>query len=226
MISHKYKCIFIHIPKCAGTSIESKLGHLDGHNGRSGQDHRSIRMLEQPFLIPNTLFSKENIIELLRREKHLLLNDTENQRNKYTVTRQQYNSYFKFSVVRNPWDRAVSWYKNVLNDEIHLKSHGITKEISFKEFILRFAGKGMLKPQINWLKSFNGSIPLDYIGRFENLQEVFQEIVERLKLDDSSFPHLYKGSGDDYRKYFDNETIDVITYIYKEDIDSFNYKFD
>jgi len=151
----------------------------------------------------------------------------QNYRNKYTVTRQQYNSYFKFSAGRNPWDRAVSWYKNVLRDEIHLKSHGIEKEISLKEFLLRFAGKGMLKPQIYWLKSFNGSIPLDYIGRFENLQEVFQEIVKRLKLNDSSFPHLVKGSGDDYRKYFDNnETNDIITDIYKEDIDSFNYKFD
>lgn len=226
MISHKYKCIFIHIPKCAGTSIESKLGHLDGHKGRSGQDHRSIRMLEKPILVPNTFLSNENIIELLRREKYYYINNAKNHRNKYTVTREQYNSYFKFSIVRNPWDRAVSWYKNVLNDEIHLKNHKVTKEISFKEFLLSFAGKGMLKPQICWLKSFNGSIPLNYIGRFENLQEVFQEISERLKLNDSSFPHKLKGSGDDYRKYFDNETNDIITDIYKEDIDLFNYKFD
>ena len=37
MVSHKHKCIFIHIPKCAGTSIEEALGHFDGYRGkRSG----------------------------------------------------------------------------------------------------------------------------------------------------------------------------------------------
>ena len=39
MISHKHQCIFVHIPKCAGTSIASALGHLDNHTGRGGQDH-------------------------------------------------------------------------------------------------------------------------------------------------------------------------------------------
>ena len=34
MISNDYRCIFIHIPKCAGTSIEDALGHLDNHPGR------------------------------------------------------------------------------------------------------------------------------------------------------------------------------------------------
>ncbi len=50
MISHIHKCIFIHIPRTAGTSIESALGHLDNYKGGRGrQDHRPIRMIEQPF---------------------------------------------------------------------------------------------------------------------------------------------------------------------------------
>ena len=57
MISHKYKFIHIHIPKCAGTTIEKALGHFDGHKGRNGQDHRTIRMLEQPFLRINSIKS-------------------------------------------------------------------------------------------------------------------------------------------------------------------------
>ena len=68
MISHKYKCIFIHLPKCAGTSIESALGHFE--NLRPGvQDHRSIRMIEKPFITPRAFSSQENIIEVLRRLK-------------------------------------------------------------------------------------------------------------------------------------------------------------
>jgi len=226
VISHKYKCIFIHIPKCAGTSIESKLGHLDNHDGRGGQDHRTIRMIEQPYLIPNTFFSKENITELLRRKKYQYFNKVYNHRNKYTVTKQQYESYFKFSIVRNPWSRAFSLYKNIIRDDIHLKNYGITKEISFKEFLFLFAGKRMLKPQMYWLKSFKSTIPLNYIGRFESLQEDTHKIFELLKLKETSLPHLLKGSTDNYKKYYDNETNNIIMDIYKEDIDTFGYKFD
>ena len=67
MISHKYKCIHIHIPKCAGTSIEKALGHFDGHEGRNGQDHRTIRMIEQPWLTKHSVRSISNLKEIFRR---------------------------------------------------------------------------------------------------------------------------------------------------------------
>ena len=226
MISHKYKCIFIHIPKCAGTSIESKLGHLDQHDGRGGQDHRSLRMIEKPFLTLNTLCSLENMTQLLYRAKYQIFEKVDNPRNKYTVSNEQYKSYFKFSIVRNPWSRAFSWYKNVIRDDIHLKNYGITKETPFKEFLIHFAGRRMLKPQVYWLKDFNGKLGMDYIGHFENLQEDIHKIFERLKINETSLPHLLKGSSDDYRNFYDDESHNIITDIYREDIKTFGYKFE
>ena len=70
MISHKHKCIFIHIPKYAGTSIEQALGHFDNYSGRGGQDHRSIRVIEQPLITPHTFSSKENIVEVVLRLRY------------------------------------------------------------------------------------------------------------------------------------------------------------
>ena len=66
MISHKHTFIFIHIPKCAGTSIESAFGHFDGFSGRGGQDHRSFRMIEKPIVSLNSLSSVENIKEIVK----------------------------------------------------------------------------------------------------------------------------------------------------------------
>ncbi len=222
MISHEHKCIFIHIPKCAGTSIESALGHLDGHSGRGGQDHRSIRMIEQPLLNLAVLSSKENMLTVMHRMRRKY-KKLANPNNKLTVTNQQYNSYFKFTFVRNPWARAWSWYKNVMRDELHLKSHGISGDMPFDEFLRRFSGKGHLKPQTFWLKDFEGKLPLDFIGRFENLHEDFQKACEAMQIPYIELPHQIKGSSEDYRENYDEDSLKIIGEVYKEEIKLFGY---
>ncbi len=224
MVSHKHKCIFIHIPKCAGTSIETALGHFDKHTGRGGQDHRTIRMIEKPIFQLDTFKDKENIMEVLRRTRDFF-KEAENPENKVGVTAEQYKSYFKFTFVRNPWDRAFSWYKNVKRDEIHQKSLGLNEMIPFKEFLKRFAGKGMLRPQTYWLKNFNGNIELDFIGRFEHLEEDFREVAKRLNMPLLTLPHKIKGSSTDFRDYYDDESIRIVRKVYKEEIELFGYSF-
>jgi len=224
MISHKHRCIFIHIPKCAGTSIEAALGHLDGHTGRGGQDHRTIRMI-QPITL-RAFSSRDNMIEILRRGKHRYFSTVLNPRNKYTVTREQYDSYFKFTFVRNPWARAFSWYRGVMRDEIHRKEYRIATPISFDEFLRLHIGKGMLRPQAYWIKDFSGHIDLDYIGRFENLAEDFQKICEQLSIPHIVLPHKIKGTGEDYRQYYNKHSIELVMKHYKEEITMFGYDFD
>ncbi len=226
MISHKHKCIFIHIPKCAGTSIESKLGHWENFNGRKGQDHRTIKNIENPYIIPKNIVSPDYIIEILRKIKLQYFNKVENPKNKYTVTKKQYKSYFKFTIVRNPWSRAFSWYNNVIRDSIHLNKYGISKDISFKKFLILYAGKGALKPQVYWLKDLSGNIPIDFIGRFENLEIDTKNIFKKLNIEQISLPHKIKGTKEDYRKYYDEETNNIIKKVYKEDISLFGYTFD
>jgi len=223
MISHQYKCIFIHIPKCAGTSRESALGHLDGHTGRGGQDHRTIRMIE-PLSIQSFIY-KDNLLELthrLRYRNKVILNPN----NKITVTKKEYYEYFKFTVVRNPWARAYSWYQNVIRDEHHRKTHNITKDISFNQFLKKFLGKGMLKPQIDYLKDFKGNIAMDYIIYFEDLENGFNTVKSLLNLPtEISLPHKIKGSTDQFYNAYNEENKRMIFEQYKEEIALFNYSF-
>ncbi len=223
MISHRYKCIFVHIPKNGGTSIESILGHLEGHQGREGQDHRSLRMMA-PKCNPKIFLSATNILEFARSIKYKFQKQV-NPNNRLTVTREQYNNYFKFSVVRNPWARAFSWYKNVMRDEIHRIDLKITGEITLNQFLHRFIGKGMLRPQTYWIKDFNNSIPLDYICRFENLNDDFSNVSKRIGLEPMILPHKIKGSGEDYREQYDEESIQLIADYYQEEIELFKYQF-
>lgn len=223
MISHKYRCIFIHIPKCAGTSIERVFGHLDGHSGRGGQDHRTIRMIEKPFFTARIFYSKDNFKEFLRRV-HFSFIKQENFRNKYSVTKRQYDTYFKFSIVRNPWSRVYSWYYKVMRDKIHLREYKLEKKIPFAEFVEKFAGKGMLQPQMHWLKNYEGVIACDYIARFEKLPEEYDYISRILHLN-TALPHELKGSSQRLADVYDEKSIALIHEIYREEIDYFGYKF-
>lgn len=225
MISNEYKCIFIHIPKCAGTSIESVLGHNLHYSGREAQDHRTIRMIEKPIFTRYLFQSKENLFEVLRRVKHSLRREG-NPQNRLTVTRDQYDRYFKFTIIRNPWSRAYSWYQNVLLDELHRQGRPVDKQTPLYEFLKLYAGRGSLRPQVYWLKSFDGSIHLDYIGRFENLLMDFHKVCSYLKITSNELPHKVKGSGEDYRLHYDEGSKELVASIFREDIEMFGYSFE
>ena len=112
-----------------------------------------------------------------------------------------------------------------MRDDIHKKDHKIIGGLSLKDFLRIYSGKGMLRPQTYWLKSFDGSIKLDYIGRFETLVEDFQKICSAMQIPKIDLPHKIKGASEDYREYYDEESINIISEVYKEEIEIFNYSF-
>jgi hypothetical protein len=182
-------------------------------------------MIEKPILTPAIFSDTENYSELLRRFRHRF-RTVKNPLNQETVTTKQYRNYFKFTIVRNPWSRAVSWYKNVMRDEIHRESLNLSTKVSFNSFLNEVAGRGMLRPQTYWLKNFKGDIALDFIGRFENLENDFQKVCEELNIPDVSLPHRISGSNKDYRDFYDEESTKLIKQIYQEEIKMFNYSFE
>ncbi|MBC3767639.1 sulfotransferase family 2 domain-containing protein [Neptunicella marina] len=225
MISHQHQCIFIHIPKCAGTSIEHALGHFKGHQGRAGQDHRSIRMLQAPMLERHTFRNLDNLKDVARRLRHKF-RPAANPNNRLVVDRLQYQRYFKFAVVRNPWFRAYSWYQNAMRDPIHQRNYGIAAGMSFNLFLRQFVGKGFLRPQTYWLNNFAGDMCMDYVARFEHLHQDFDYIRQQLQLDEMPLPHKIEGQKTDPRLAFDTESIELIAQYYRDEIALFGYQFE
>ncbi len=67
---------------------------------------------------------------------------------------------------------------------------------------------------------------IDFIGRFENLEEDFQYICEKIGLSNIKLPHENITRHKHYTKYYNNETREIVAEIYAKDIKNFGYNFD
>jgi len=182
-------------------------------------------MIERPRLRPKVFLSRKNTIEALKGMRFEMRAHS-NPQNKLTVTRQQYISYFKFTIVRNPWARAYSWYKNVLRDKHHMKELNISNPISLREFLDSYIGKGMLGQQTEWLKNFCGAVDMDHIGKFENLQHDFEMACELMRIEPIKLPHKIKGPNKSYLEEFDTISQRLVARYYREEIEYFGYSYE
>ena len=222
MISHKYRCIFIHIPKTAGTSIEQKLKAFD-ELAPGVQDHSTLREI-QPLFPRHFRLLLMKQPDLARRELLMDLLGLRRRRSR-RVSRRVYRDYFKFTVVRNPWARVYSWYGNCMRDP----HHGVP-QCEFRDFVSRHLDLWELNSQTFWITDLDGNIPMDRIVRFESLGEELPAIFTELGIADTALPHLLDGSGDggrgpDLGDIYDPESIAAVAAKYAEEIDLLGYSF-
>ena len=216
MISHRHQCIFIHIPKTAGTSIEHKLGAFS--ELRAGvQDHRTVKDIVRDRIESPSLFARF----LKFRQK------SEPQGDKPRVTTRQFDRYFKFTIVRNPWARAYSWYRNVMGDPNHQAKHKVDPKCTFPRFLQDHGHLWALRPQLHWIVDDGGEVPLDYVGRFEELPHAFEPVAEELGIEDPELPTLMMkpGKRPSYVDAYDPASIDLVAEKYRDEIAMFGFEF-
>lgn len=194
-INDKYRTIFIHIPKCAGISIEDAL-----FNKKIGHS----------YLWHYQVFDKE-----------------------------RFNKYFKFTFVRNPWDRLVSAYffmkKGGRNpfDKKWAEQH-LSDINSFQEFVEKLNNKNFrrvvlaeqhFRPQYKYVCDYKENILTDFTGRLENIEKDFDYVSKRLGIN-AKLPHFNKSKKGNYKNYYNYRMKQIVANIYKKDIKLFNYKFE
>jgi len=147
----------------------------------------------------------------------------------------KFKKYFKFAVVRNPFDRVVSEF-------FHKKRYGDKRfidvtNLSFEEFVLEMENKmGKLNSlfhqetshfltQYEYLYSESGKKMVDYIGKFEELDRVNEFLQTRLQIE-RPYTRSSNFSADiriDYRKMFTSNLAKIIVNLYAKDFEIFGY---
>lgn len=82
------------------------------------------------------------------------------------------------------------------------------------------------KPQFNFV-SINNKIEMDFIGRYENINEDWQELCRHLNIEGCSLnAHILSSKrSKDYRQYYNKQTRECVERMYAKDIKSFRYEF-
>ena len=158
----------------------------------------------------------------------------------------RYRKYFKFTFVRNPWDRLVSCYFQ--------KIVTVPKLPGFKRADLNPPGEkvrfypGM--PFAEFVEAVHatpdeeanphfrsqhltvcdpqGQVMADFVGRFENLREDFATVSRRIGTPELELPHRLKSKSRESRPYtdfYDGQLRDLVHDRYREDIEIFRFSY-
>lgn len=215
LISHKYKFIFIHIPKCAGSSVSSCLIK------KLYPDATNIKKFFTNF--------KSDDIEVFKNSIHKDTPQALRQHDNYTSIKNYLYSreidikeYFTFSFMRNPWERAVSRYYYGKKMATKSKEPWALKiaNLSFLEFIT-----SQPQQQLKWVEDIDGEVAVDFLSDGRFIQEDFDIICDKIGITKQNLPHSNKSDHKYYTEYYDNKTRKVIEEQSLKDIDYFGYKF-
>jgi len=219
MVLKQNKIIFIHATRTAGSSIEKFLCTKEQTDNWKGLDDDKPPTHRQHYSI------KQIVDKRIIKEREL-------------------DNYFKFCVVRNPYQRILSEYyehfkiQNNISFETyieHLYARGLEHRGSYqwddeaKKFKIT-ESKNSPKLYISTVKSLvclNSEIKMDFILRFENLKEDWNTLTDKLNWEPSSLPvsnaNRYDPGTKKYNK-IPNKTKQYISEIYKEDFEEFKYE--
>ena len=206
MISWRHRCIFVHIPKTGGTSIENLIW----------PGPRSTGDLWMGFV--DKYHNKYQTGGL----QHLLATQIRTE-----VGAKVFADFYKFSTVRNPWDRAVSQFSSMVDRDDLRDFIGMKKGDSFKKYIDLIGKKRHVQwePQVNFLRDSNGELLVDHIGRFETFSESVHQVLKVIGIRVIAIPHENATHRGPYPGYYDDESREMIANLYAADIEAFGYSF-
>ena len=208
ILSHTHRFIFIHVARTGGTSIEQTLSGMVGMNFE--RTHTNAEVLPDG-----------NCKHLSAREMKRIVGD------------RIWDEYFTFAFVRNPYDRLLSgWsFEKALAGRVDWVDPEWTAFNRFEDFLDALAAdrEGRIRShdsQLAMLGDARTDILVDFVGRFERLQEDFDSACRRIGLPPTRLSSTGRSPHRPWPEYYTQEREDAVKARFRDDFAAFGYSGD
>jgi hypothetical protein len=201
VISDKYRCIFVHIPRTAGSSIEKAVVGRDWWWVNPLTKH--LTTTQARMLYGNKRWGEYFSFSFVRNPWDKLVSMWEG--NRYWKQRQRLKTFTNFvrEATRNPFEQRTLHYHEILD---------LTPDNQLSRW------------QQSVRKRF-GPSRVQFIGRFETLEADMQQVFAKIGVPPVALPSINKSKRGHYRDYYDDESIQIVAERFAVDIQLFDYKF-
>ena len=199
-LSYSHRFIFIHVYRVAGQSVSRAL---------------------QPYsVVPRRLTQWR-----LHRLREFNYGHVKASELKTALRPELFDTFFKFSFVRNPWDWQVSVFEYQRQNPDH-PHHGFFSTFrTFDDYLEWRVHEEGPELQSEFVMGDSGEPLVDFVGRYERLAEDFGRVCARLGVE-ASLPHRNRSKHGDFRQYYTPATRALVSDAYRDDIERFGYAFD
>ena len=198
MICHRTKAIFIHVCRCAGTSIERLFGYDPVALNRSGERHALPSLYRAQW---GAYYS-------------------------FVVVRNPWDrlySAFRFTLEEELNDSEI---KRRVHAETDGSLNAFVKRVLSQPRLLQESSDRLFWPQSRWLLDSDGrTVPFDRVVRFESLTQEMSEVACHLGVLDRTLPKVNATQRSDYRDAYDGDAAAIVADVYAQDIELLGYRF-
>jgi len=215
-INHDLKAIFIHVHKTGGTYVSYMLHKYYGFK------NYYLRRPDHDAFCRNNKKTTKYINYENRLHGVLAYYKTSPFINKKLgMTPQKWASYYKFCFIRNPYDKIVSAWNHVNRFNIPFKNY-----LNLKNTCNDVEYMHMFLPQVRNIIDEKGKINMNYIGKFETLEEDFQNILHNIGIKNIIHEvekQMNKREHKHFSEYYDQETLNRVNVLLYEDFAKLSY---
>lgn len=205
--------VFVHIPKTGGTALSLAL---------------EARAKKDDILIGDTPKAQRRRKRLKgavtrgRLWKHSTLADIDG-----LLPAGQLETLFAFTLVRNPWDRLVSYYHWLREQDFDHPAVRLAKAMDFEGFVLDPATEASVSasPAASYMRRASGEVQCYAYIRLEQFAQDAQPLFDHLGFDLTLERHNASPREADYRGYYSERTRDAVARMCAQDILQFGYEF-
>lgn len=213
IISPGRNYIFVHVPKTGGTSLALAL---------------EDRAMKDDILIGDTPKAKRRRSRLKganaagRLWKHSTLADIDG-----LVSGAFIDTAFVFTLVRNPWDRMVSYYHWLRDQSFDHPAVRLSQTLEFDAFLENPHTQVSLRshPYGSYMVTASGQERANVFIRLEHFDEDAQRLWQHLGFQLELPRHNASNRDQDYRRYYSDDSAARVATLCSQDIARFDYKF-